>query len=100
MTFMHDFAITERYVVFYVLPVLLGDPRSAVPIRWADDFPAQFGVLPRDGGSDEVRWFDVAPCTIAHVVNAFEEGDTIVLDALGNEPLATESPSRATRSDG
>ncbi|WP_438043433.1 carotenoid oxygenase family protein [Sorangium sp. So ce128] len=82
MTFMHDFAITERYVIFYVLPVLLGDVRSPVPIRWDDDFPARFGVLPRDGGDEDMRWFDVAPCTISHTVNAFEEGDTIVLDAV------------------
>lgn len=82
MTFMHDFAITERYVVFHVLPVLLGDVRSAVPLRWDDGFPARIGVLPRDGGGDDMRWFDVAPCTISHTVNAFEEGGTVVLDAV------------------
>ncbi|WP_437673575.1 carotenoid oxygenase family protein [Sorangium sp. So ce131] len=82
VTFMHDFAITERYVVFCVLPVLLGDVGSPVPIRWVDDFPARIGVLPRDGGNEDLRWFDVAPCTISHTVNAFEEGDAIVLDAV------------------
>lgn len=82
MTFMHDFAITERYVLFYVLPVLFGDVRSAVPLRWDDDFPARFGVLPRDGGDEELRWFDVAPCTISHTVNAFEDVGAIVLDAV------------------
>ncbi|WP_434041666.1 MULTISPECIES: carotenoid oxygenase family protein [Sorangium] len=82
MTFMHDFAITERHVVFYVLPVLLGDVRSPVPLRWDDSFPARIGVLPRDGSDRDMRWFDVAPCTIIHTVNAFEEGDTVVLDAV------------------
>jgi carotenoid cleavage dioxygenase-like enzyme len=82
MTFMHDFAITERYVVFYVLPVLVGDWRSPSPLLWADDFPARFGVLPRDGGSEDMRWFDVAPCTISHTVNAFEENGAIVFDAV------------------
>jgi carotenoid cleavage dioxygenase len=82
MTFMHDFAITERYAVFYVLPVLVNDFRSATPVRWEDGFPARFGVLPRDGGNEDVRWFDVAPCTISHTVNAFEDNGTIVLDAV------------------
>ncbi len=82
MTFMHDFAITERYVVFYVLPVLVGDFRSAVPIRWSDDFPARFVIVPRDGANEDARWFDVAPCTISHTVNAYEDGTTIVLDAV------------------
>jgi carotenoid cleavage dioxygenase len=82
MTFMHDFAITEHYVVFYVLPVLVGDWQSPMPLRWADDFPARIGVLPRDGGNADVRWFDVDPCTISHVLNAFEEGTAVVLDAV------------------
>jgi carotenoid cleavage dioxygenase len=81
-TFMHDFAITERYAVFYVLPVLLGDFRSPVPIRWADDVPARIAVVPREGQNADVRWFDVAPCTISHTVNAFEDGAAIVLDAV------------------
>jgi len=81
-TFMHDFAVTQNYVVFYVLPVLLGDFRSPVPIRWSDAVPARIAVLPRDGGNSDLRWFDVAPCTISHTVNAFEDGGTIVLDAV------------------
>jgi carotenoid cleavage dioxygenase-like enzyme len=89
MTFMHDFAITERYAIFTLLPVLVGDWRSPVPLRWTDDFPARLGVLPRDGGNDEMRWFDVAPCTISHTVNAFEEGDTLVLDAVRAPRLMT-----------
>jgi carotenoid cleavage dioxygenase-like enzyme len=80
-TFMHDFAITEQFAVFYLLPVVLGDFRSGVPFRWDSTFPARIGVLPRAGGN-ELRWFDVAPCTISHVVNAFEEADAIVLDAV------------------
>jgi carotenoid cleavage dioxygenase len=82
MTLMHDFAITERYAVFYVVPVLVGDWRSPVPIRWVDGFPARFGVLPRDGGNEDMRWFDVEPCMIVHTVNAFEDGDRIVVDAV------------------
>lgn len=81
-SYMHDFAITERYAVFYVLPVLVGDFRSTVPIRWVDDVPARLCVVPRDGGNDELRWFDVAPGTISHTVNAFEDGETVVLDAV------------------
>lgn len=82
MTFMHDFAITERYALFYVLPVLVNDFRSAIPMRWEEGFPARVGVLPRDGDNEDMRWFDVAPCTISHTVNAFEENGTIVLDAV------------------
>lgn len=89
MTFMHDFAITERYVVFYVLPVLVGDWRSPVPLRWAEDFPARLLVLPRDGTNADARWFDVAPCTISHTVNAFEADHELVFDAVRAPRLMT-----------
>lgn len=81
-SFMHDFAITERYAVFYVLPVRVGDFRSPVPIQWVEGMQARVCVVPRDGGSNDVRWFDVAPGTISHTVNAFEDGETVVLDAV------------------
>lgn len=84
-----DFAITEHFVVFYVLPVLVGDFRSAVPIRWADDFPARFVIIPRDGQNEDARWFDVAPCTISHTVNAYEDGETVVVDAVRAPKIMT-----------
>jgi carotenoid cleavage dioxygenase len=37
--------------------------------------------MPRTGGNADVKWFDVEPCYIFHTLNAFDEGDTVVLDA-------------------
>jgi carotenoid cleavage dioxygenase len=97
LTFMHDFAITQRHVVFYVLPVLFGDLRSAVPLCWDPSFPARVGILPRDGFQDDMRWFDVAPCTISHTVNAFEDGASVVLDAVrAPRPLVAHTLHRFT----
>jgi carotenoid cleavage dioxygenase-like enzyme len=81
-TFMHDFAITPRFAVFYVFPVQVGDFRSPVPLRWVEGMPARICVVPRDGSSADLRFFDVAPATISHAVNAFEDGETVVLDAV------------------
>ena len=44
------------------------------------DMPSRFGVIPRYGDADEVRWFEAEPCFIYHSVNAWEEGDEIVMD--------------------
>jgi carotenoid cleavage oxygenase len=120
---MHNFSLTENYVVLYDLPVTL-DPGLAVemlrvprplrlparlvlsaligripmpdpvvalldrrlrpnhrlPYRWNPDYRARVGVLPRGGGADQVRWFDVEPCYVFHPLNAYEDGDTIVVD--------------------
>ncbi len=81
-TYMHDFAITERYALFYDLPVLVGDWRSPQPLQWADDYRPRVGIVPRDGGDADVRWFDVKASSIGHTVNAFEDGDLVVLDVV------------------
>jgi carotenoid cleavage oxygenase len=46
---------------------------------------ARVGVLPRDGGSADVRWFDVNPCYVFHPLNAYEADDTLVLDVVRHE---------------
>ncbi|SDJ06302.1 carotenoid cleavage dioxygenase [Frankineae bacterium MT45] len=121
---MHDFSLTEKYVVLYDLPVtfdvkqavaatvpkfaqaparltmsaLLGrvhvpDPVAAslgrktpangvMPYRWNPQHPARVGVMPREGDGSQVRWFDVDPCYVFHPLNAYDDGETIVLDLV------------------
>jgi carotenoid cleavage dioxygenase len=84
---MHDFSVTERYAVFYDLPVtfridLALDPTVPFPFAWDDDYPARLGVLSREDGNDAVRWFDIDPCYVFHPMNAYEDGGEIVLDVV------------------
>jgi carotenoid cleavage dioxygenase len=79
----HDFAITENYVLFLDLPVvfdfnLLG--QRPFPAAWQPEYGARVGVMPRAGGNADVRWFDVELCYVFHPMNAYEDGDRIVLD--------------------
>ncbi|MBW0088468.1 carotenoid oxygenase family protein [Pseudonocardia sp. KRD-184] len=77
----HDMAITENFSVLMDLP-LTQDAAAAREGRYKIAFdretPARFAVVPRRG--TEVRWFTAEPCYIYHVVNAFEDGATIVMD--------------------
>lgn len=86
---MHDISLTESYVVVYDCPVTLDVDRltqrierspSILPMSWDPDHPTRVGVIPRDGGADDVRWFDVEQCCVLHSLNAYEEGDRLVLD--------------------
>jgi carotenoid cleavage dioxygenase len=85
---MHDFSVSERYAVFYDLPVtfridLALDPSVPFPFAWDDEYPSRIGVLPRDPAEgDAVRWFDIDPCYVFHPMNAYDEGDTVVLDVV------------------
>lgn len=68
-------------------PIAARLPRSAssersMPYRWNPKYPARVGVMPRDGGNADVRWFDVEPCYVFHPMNAYDDGDTVVLDVV------------------
>ncbi len=80
----HDMAITPNYSILMDLP-LFWDPqlleRDIHKVTFFPEQPSRFAVLPRHGGDADVRWFEAEPCYIYHVINAWEEGDEIVLDA-------------------
>lgn len=79
----HDMAITDNHAVLMDLP-LFQDLDAARQGRYKLTFdrslPARFGVIPKRGRADQIRWFEAKPCYIYHVVNAWEEGDEIVMD--------------------
>jgi carotenoid cleavage dioxygenase len=52
------------------------------PYSWNPRYPARVGVMPREGGSADVRWFDVEPCYVFHPMNAYDDGETVVLDVV------------------
>ena len=79
----HDFAITERNVVFLDLPVvfdfdLVG--KQPFPAEWKPDYGARVGVMPREGGNADVKWFDVEPCYVFHPMNAYDDNGNVVID--------------------
>lgn len=60
----------------------VGSRTSDLPYRWDDSYPARLGLISRDGDANQVRWFPVDPCYIFHPLNAFDQGETVVLDAV------------------
>ncbi|MFJ2031981.1 carotenoid oxygenase family protein [Streptosporangium sp. NPDC087985] len=79
----HDMAITENYAILMDLPLIQDQEarqRGRYRISFERELPSRFGVIPRHGQGSETRWFEASPCYIYHVVNAWEEGEEIVLD--------------------
>ena len=82
----HDCSITERWMVVYDLPVTfdLDGAMQGVrfPYAWNEGRTARVGLVPLGGRGSEVRWFEVAPCYVFHPLNAFDDGDKVVLDIV------------------
>eukprot|EP00752_Nemacystus_decipiens_P006247 g5634.t1 len=77
-TVMHDMAITENYVIFLDLPMVLKTEnfvKGGFPIVFDDKLYARMGIVPLDAADDSsIRWFDMPEAFYAfHVLNAWEE---------------------------
>ena len=82
-TMMHDFVTTRDHVVFLDAPAVMDFGRylEGGPLAsWQPEHGTRIGVMPRDGGSADVRWFEMDSTWVAHFLNAFEEGGRIVVD--------------------
>jgi len=96
----HDFVTTKDFVIFAFCPVTLSIKRAmkgAPLIAWEPEKGTQVGVMPRAGSAEDVRWFAGAPCVAWHLMNAFNDGDKIVIDVCQQEvpmfPSADGSPT-------
>ncbi len=80
----HDFAITENYVIFPMFPTTADlDRIKAGGPHWAhqQDLESWVAIMPRYGKVDEIRWFKGPKGVSAfHLINAYEEDGLIHLD--------------------
>jgi carotenoid cleavage dioxygenase len=80
----HDLTITEHFTILHDFPyfhdVDIQRKTGHRVARFHRDLPSRFGVLPRRGAADAIRWFEFEPGYVLHMVNAWEEGDWIVMD--------------------
>jgi carotenoid cleavage dioxygenase len=81
-TMIHDFAITDRDVVFWDLPVVFDLDRldTGIPFTWDASYGARVGVMPLGGPASAIRWVDIEPCYVFHGVNAFRQDDDVIVD--------------------
>jgi all-trans-8'-apo-beta-carotenal 15,15'-oxygenase len=86
-TLNHDCALTRRYMVFVIDPLVVKLPRFLLgldsldgAVRFDAKRPTQVILVPRDGGKPRI-----AECEgffHYHINNAYEEGDDVVLDLV------------------
>ena len=100
-TMIHDFGVTAARVVFLDLPVVfdldLAAEGRSIPFRWVPEAGARVGVMPRDGGSGDIRWIGIDPVYVFHVLNAYDDGDRVVMDVIRYDRAFDTEPGRRHR---
>ena len=101
----HTFFLTENWVVFPIIPIdtdlqrfMSGGPMTA----WNTGRPTKIGLMPREGGADDVRWFEFDPRHMFHELNVWEEGGKIIADvaaANGTALFPDQNGERLSHSD-
>jgi len=96
----HDMAFTEHYSILNDLPLFW----KKIPLlpnlymaRFQRRLPSRFAIVPRHGRTEDIRWFEAAPTYVLHYLNAYEQGNEIVVDGYFQEnpfpkPLESAPP--------
>lgn len=85
---MHDFMLTQRHVLFPVMPLTTSVERAmrGKPLlAWESGKRSHVGVLRRGQPVDALRWFETDACHVFHVMNAWDDGETIVAHVMQAE---------------
>lgn len=81
---LHDFIATDNWVIFPVFPAVTDlelVKRGEPYYHWDRHLKSYFGVMPRRGTADQIRWFEGPPRFAIHFFNAYEENGRILIHA-------------------
>jgi carotenoid cleavage dioxygenase len=79
----HDMAFSKNYAILADLPLFFDPdkiPQNKFRPRYHPDMPTRFAIFPRYGTEKDVIWFEAKPTYVLHWLNAYEEGDEVILD--------------------
>ena len=87
--FLHDFAITPHYCIFFQnpvtlnpLPFMLGMKGAGECVKFHPHKPTRIVIIPRTSPYKEVKVLETQAGFVFHHANAFESGDNITIDSI------------------
>lgn len=110
----HDWGVTREHLLFPIMPLTADEKRlreGGAYYQYDPDLPSKWGIMPRDGSPDQLRWFDIPGIVMGHVMNAYTEGQQVIVDTPvspgncfcffkdkhGNLPSPPETVTQLTR---
>lgn len=92
----HDMAFTRNYSILNDMPLYWNPElleRNLHVVNFHPEQKTRFGIIPRYGQPADIRWFEAEPTYVLHWLNAWEEGDEVVLDGyFQDEPMPNSFP--------
>jgi carotenoid cleavage dioxygenase-like enzyme len=79
----HDFAVTQKHIVFYVVPLAFDEKQikeGGIHWSWYSGQPTYLGVMRRGGDGKDLRWFKGPERCSTHVMGCWSEGEKVYLD--------------------
>lgn len=101
--FIHDFALTENYCIFFQNPVqfnpfpyLLGLRSAAECIHFQPRQPTRIWLIPRHG-QGQIRSLETQSCFVFHHANAYEQANEIIVDSICYDRFPSLEPDQDYR---
>ena len=86
--FLHDFAITPNYCIFFqnpvslnLIPYIVGLRGPGECLKFHSQQPTRIWIIPRDQGK-QIQVLETDPCFVFHHANAFEQDGKIIVDSI------------------
>ena len=79
----HDMTFTENFSILNDCPLFWKEDlieRGIYATQFHRDMPTRLGVIPRYGTEKDIKWFECDATYVLHWINAYEDGDEIVVD--------------------
>lgn len=88
---LHDMVLTQKYFIFPVYAYVTSmEQLKAGKLHWNWDptMPTYWGIISREGDGSDARWFKGPTSSVMHTINAYDEGEKVIVDA----PISDGNP--------
>ncbi len=95
----HDMCFTSNYSILNDCPLHWKEDliaRGIYATEFNRDQPTRLGVIPRYGNENDIKWFECDATYVLHWINAYEEGDEIIIDGYFQFDPSPTMPPDAT----
>lgn len=79
----HDMIFSENYTILNDFPMYWDEKAMKAgfhAVRFNPQMKSRFAIIPRYGTEKDIMWFEAEPTYVLHFLNAYEQGDEIIMD--------------------